>query len=108
MKIRASLSAVVVAGLPLFLFARSSQAQSVTENTRATGPAEVFGVARQIAISSDAALTIQRRSLSGTEGGTTAIQLAPAADYFVIDSLSVGGFIGFDYVNSGDSDSSRF
>jgi hypothetical protein len=106
MKIRASLLAAAVA-FPL-LSARSSSAQSVTENTRATGPAEVFGVARQIAISSDAALTIQRRSLSGTEGGTTAIQLAPAADYFVINNLSVGGFIGFDYVNSGDSDSSRF
>jgi hypothetical protein len=106
MKIRASLLPAAVA-LPL-LFTRSSSAQSVTENTRATGPAEVFGVARQIAISSDASLTIQRRSISGADGGTTAIQLAPAADYFVINNLSVGGFIGFDYVNSGSSDSSRF
>jgi hypothetical protein len=106
MKIRASLFALTIA-IPLFS-ARSSFAQSVTENTRATGPAEMFGAERQIAISSDASLTIQRRSVSGTDGGTTSIQLAPAADYFVIPNLSVGGFIGFDYVNSGNSDSSRF
>ena len=106
MKIRASFLAVAIA-LPL-LSARSSSAQSVTANTRATGPAEMFGGERQIAISSDASLTIQRRSISGSDGGTTSIQLAPAADYFVIPNLSVGGFIGFDYVHSGDSDSSRF
>jgi Autotransporter beta-domain len=88
--------------------AEAQQAPSVTENTRARGPAEVFGGAGQIAISSDAALTIQRRTISDVEGGTTSIQLAPAADYFVINNLSVGGFVGFDYVTSGDNDSSRF
>lgn len=106
MKIRVSLFAAVVA-LPL-LSARSSSAQSVTQNTRAVGPAEMFGGARQWAFSSDAALTIQRRAISGTEGGTTAIQLSPSADYFVIDNLSIGGFIGFDYVHTGDDDSTRF
>ncbi|HMI85795.1 MAG TPA: hypothetical protein VK550_16980 [Polyangiaceae bacterium] len=102
-----TISALVAFGVPLS-FAARAQAQSVTENTRATGPAEVFGAAGQIAISSDAALLIQRRTLSGVEGGTTQIQLAPAADYFVINNLSVGGFIGFDFTTSGDNDSSRF
>jgi hypothetical protein len=111
MKIR-MISALMAFGGALFV-AASAQAQAITtqgltENTRATGPAEVFGAAGQIAISSDAALTIQRRTISGVDGGTTSIQLAPAADYFVINNLSVGGFIGFDYATSGDNDSSRF
>jgi hypothetical protein len=99
---------LVAVGAVSFLLARSSSAQSVTDNTRVTGPAEVFGARGQIAISSDAAVTVQRRTLSGVDGGTTSIQLAPAADYFVIENLSVGGFIGFDYVTAGDNDSSRF
>jgi hypothetical protein len=99
--------ALAALGVPLFL-AGSANAQSVTDNTRVTGPAEVFGAAGQIAISSDAALVIQRRTISDVSGGTTSIQLAPAADYFVINNLSVGGFVGFDYVTSGDNDSSRF
>jgi hypothetical protein len=99
--------ALAAIGIPLFL-AGPANAQSVTDNTRVTGPAEVFGAAGQIAISSDAALVIQRRTITDVSGGTTSIQLAPAADYFVINNLSVGGFVGFDYVTSGDNDSSRF
>lgn len=89
-------------------YADGARAQSVSENTRVTGPAEVFGAKGQIAISSDAALTIQRRTISGAPGGTTSIQLAPAADYFVAPNLSLGGFVGFDYTTSGDNSSSRF
>ena len=90
------------------LFAGRARAQSVSDNTKVVGPAEVFGAKGQIAISSDAALTIQRRTMSDVSGGTTSIQLAPAADYFVINNLSIGGFIGFDYTTSGENDSSRF
>jgi hypothetical protein len=106
MNIRMTSALAAIGGI-LFL-AQSANAQSVTENTSATGPAEVFGAAGQLAISSDAALAVQRRTLSGVEGGTSHVQLAPAADYFVINNLSVGGFIGFDYVTSGENDSSRF
>lgn len=106
MKIRMPLATVI--GAVSLLSEASASAQSVTENTRITGPAEVFGAKGQIAISSDAALTLQRRTISGVSGGTTSIQLAPAADYFVINGLSVGGFVGFDYATSGDNDSSRF
>jgi hypothetical protein len=96
------------AGVVLSTIAAGAHAQSITENTRVRGPAEVFGGKGQIAISSDAALAIERRSLSGVSGGTTAIHLAPAADFFVIDNLSIGGFVAFDYTKTGDSDSNRF
>jgi hypothetical protein len=98
---------IVACAVPLLL-AGTARAQSASENTKVVGPAEVFGAEGQIAISSDAALTIQRRTISGVSGGTTSIQLAPAADFFVANNLSVGGFVGFDYATSGDNDSSRF
>lgn len=83
-------------GTILLTLGAAANAQSLTENTSARGPAEVFGGKGQLAISSDAALAIERRSLSGASGGTTSIQLAPAADYFIVNNLSVGGFVGFD------------
>lgn len=62
-----------------------------------------FGSAGVLAFSSDAAVTIQHSSQD-----VTTIQLAPAADYFIIDGLSLGGFISFDYSKSGAGDGSRF
>jgi hypothetical protein len=95
-------------GTILLTLGAAANAQSLTENTSARGPAEVFGGKGQLAISSDAALAIERRSLSGASGGTTSIQLAPAADYFIVNNLSVGGFVGFDYIKTGDNSSNRF
>jgi hypothetical protein len=61
-----------------------------------------FGRKSVLAFSSDSALTIQHSSQD-----VTTIQLAPSADYFVIDNLSVGGFISFDYSKSGAGDGTR-
>jgi hypothetical protein len=101
------LASSIVAGFLPLTFAGMVSAQSVTENTRVTGPAEVFGAQRQLAISSDAALLIERRTISGAEGGTTSIQLAPAADYFLANNISLGGFLGFAYATSGEDSSNR-
>lgn len=76
------------------------------DNARTDGPR--FGDTGILAISSDVALSIERQSTSGVPGGTTTIQLAPAADYFVGGRFSLGGFIGFDYVKAGDNDATRF
>lgn len=80
-----------------------ASAQSATEDT-GRGPSHRFGRESQLAISSDAALSIEHRS----PGDVTTITLAPAADYFVIDNLSVGGFIGFRYQTAGDTSSTQF
>lgn len=70
-------------------------------------PAGRFGASSQLAISSDAGLFIANTSLSGDDdsGSTTTLQLRPAFDYFIIDNLSIGGFVGLDYVKvpAGDS-----
>ncbi len=86
----------------------TAYAQSATEHTPVFGPAESFGAKRQVAISSDAALSIQRASTSGISGGTTTLQIAPAIDYFVLNNFSIGGFVAVNYVTSGDNDSTRF
>ncbi|HEX2675560.1 MAG TPA: hypothetical protein VHM19_02950 [Polyangiales bacterium] len=83
-------------------------ANSATTNTSSVGPAEQFGEKTTLAISSDAAFTIQRTSTSGVSGGTTTISLAPAADYFVGKELSLGGFLGFEYTKAGNNHGLRF
>jgi hypothetical protein len=88
----------VLAGVPATGFA-----QSATEDT-GHGPSHTFGHKSQLAISSDAALAITHYA----PGDTTTITLAPAVDYFIIDNLSIGGFIGLDYTTSGDASTTRF
>ncbi len=106
MKMR--LSVLFVVGLATsVLGAGNAQAQEVAQQTAATGPAETFGGKGQIAISSDAALSAQRATRSGISGGTTTIQLEPAADYFFMGNVSIGGFVGFNYAKSGENHSTR-
>lgn len=80
-----------------------ASAQSATEDT-GSGPSHRFGRESQLAISSDAALSIEHTS----PGDVTTITLAPAADYFVMENFSVGGFIGFRYRTAGDVTSNQF
>jgi opacity protein-like surface antigen len=84
--------------VPLLLTAAGASARDLD-----TEPTYGFGHAGELALSSDAALIIQHSSED-----VTTLQLSPAADYFVIDRLSVGGFISLDYTKSGRSDGSRF
>ena len=60
-------------------------------------PAGIFGGKGQLAISSDAGLYIQNSSTSGVDGSATTLQLRPAFDYFLMDNLSLGGFLGVEY-----------
>ena len=87
----------------------SVNGESVTERTMANSPVDQFGARHTLAISSDAAISIQNTSLSGVDGSTTSITLAPAVDYFVIQNLSVGGTIAFNYTAPpGDGHSTSF
>lgn len=62
-------------------------------------PSGTFGAEGQVAISSDAGLYIQNTSVSGADGSATTLQLRPAFDYFIIDNLSLGGFLGIEYTS---------
>jgi hypothetical protein len=67
-----------------------------------------FGDKSQLTISSDAGLSIGTTSVSDIDGSTTTITLRPAIDYFVANNLSLGGFIGLDYVKAGGSHATTF
>lgn len=64
---------------------------------RADSPSGIFGDKGQLAISSDAGFSLSNTNVSGGGGSTTTLILRPAVDYFVIDSLSLGGFLGLEY-----------
>jgi hypothetical protein len=63
-------------------------------------PSGIFGYKSQIAISSDAGFSLENTSQSGVSGSTTTLILHPAMDYFIIDNLSLGGFVGVDYLST--------
>jgi hypothetical protein len=69
-------------------------AQDPSTNSDA-GPAAAFGGVGQIVVSSDATLIIQH-----TTPNTTTVSVWPAADFFVLRNLSVGGALFVDYVDT--------
>lgn len=90
----------LVLGAPL---AGSAQDRDLTADT-GRGPSYRFGEESQLALSSDAALSIEHTS----RGDTTSITLAPAVDYFVMENFSIGGFISFRYYTAGETDTTVF
>jgi hypothetical protein len=68
-------------------------------------PAAQFGLAHQLAISSDVGLSIQHQ-FAGTD--STTFTLHPAADYFLIDHLSLGGYVHFSFESGGGVDITKF
>jgi hypothetical protein len=60
-------------------------------------PSGRFGLVGQIAVSSDAGLSISNTSVGGVDGSTTNIILRPAVDWFIAESISLGGFAGVEY-----------
>ncbi|HEX2670347.1 MAG TPA: hypothetical protein VHM25_05715, partial [Polyangiaceae bacterium] len=74
----------------------------------AKSPSGVFGDRGQLTISSDAGLSISNTSTSGVDGSSTNLTLRPAIDYFVLNNVSVGGFVGLDYTTAGGAHSTTF
>lgn len=71
--------------------------ESPLPSVRADSPSGRFGEEGQIAVSSDAGLSISNTSIDGIDGSTTNMILRPAVDWFLMDSLSLGGFVGVEY-----------
>ncbi len=72
---------------------------STALQVEAATPVGRFGLRGQAVISSDAGLFISNTQQTGRSGSTTTMELRPAVDYFPLESLSVGGFVGVDYTN---------
>jgi hypothetical protein len=78
----------------------------VDSDVRAGSPSGRFGLEGQKAVSSDAGLSISNTSVSGVDGSTTTLLLRPAVDWFFVDSISLGGFAGVEYISSPGGSSS--
>jgi len=88
------ISLVVSSTLALGIIAATSSAQAQE------APAEQFGAKGVLAISSDVGLTLQHE-FEGRD--TTVFSLHPAVDYFLIDHLSLGGYVDFTHAGGGGS-----
>jgi hypothetical protein len=84
------------------LVSRDEQGNVVTRDDAAG-----FGAKGQWTFSTDATLSLERRTQSHTDA-STAISIFPATDYFVIENLSIGGVIGVGYIKAGDAHSTIF
>lgn len=77
-------------------------------NVRLHDDAAGFGEEGQWAFSTEAALGIERTTFSDSDASSTTLTILPAADYFIIENLSVGGVVGLTYTKSGDSHVTTF
>lgn len=77
--------------------AAAAERAAASPSVQADSPSGVFGNRHQLAVSSDAGFSISNTSISGIHGSTTSVVLRPAVDWFVVDSVSVGGFLGLEY-----------
>ncbi len=82
--------------------ARDNQGQVVRRDDAAG-----FGQSGQWTFSTDAALSFERRTQSGVPS-TSTLSILPAADYFIMKNLSIGGVIGVVYQKTGDSKATAF
>lgn len=73
------------------------QNRETLSDVRVSSPSGRFGLEGQKAVSSDAGLSISNTSVSGVDGSTTTLILRPAVDWFFMDSVSLGGFVGVEY-----------
>ncbi|MDB4972043.1 MAG: hypothetical protein JWN48_384 [Myxococcaceae bacterium] len=110
-----SLAAAVAVGLlALAPVARAQQGDPTLLDRNARGALTVrddaagFGTQGQWAFSSDAAISVQRQTQSDSPGAITTVTLAPAADYFIVKNVSVGGAVALDYRKAGDLHGTRF
>ncbi len=92
----------IFVGFSSLTYAHAARAQSkvpgVTQVSPNT-PAGIFGMQRQVALSSDEGLATSLSSTSDGGGETFKFTFRPAIDYFVLDNMSLGATLGFDYTS---------
>jgi hypothetical protein len=75
----------------------TTEQRSAVPSVPADSPSAIFGGEGQLAISSDAGFSLSNTSISDVDGSTTQLIVRPSVDYFVVDYLSLGGFLGLEY-----------
>jgi hypothetical protein len=84
------------------------QERSAVPQVAPDSPSGIFGGKGQLAISSDAGFELSNTSISDVDGSTTRLILRPAVDYFVVDYLSLGGFLGLEYLKTNGGSTTQF
>lgn len=88
--------------------APASAQETVGARVTPGSPTSIFGTQGQIAISSEAGATFSHTSVSGVDGSTTSLVLRPGVDYFLINRLSLGVFLGVDHQATAASSTTTF
>jgi hypothetical protein len=93
-----------------FSFAAAAQTQPDPGMPRVApnSPSGIFAGKGQLAIMSETGVTFTNSSVSGVDGSSTVVQIRPAVDYFLIDHLSLGAFVGVDYASTQAGSSTTF
>ncbi len=68
-------------------------------SSTAHAQAQDFGNKGQLAISGDTNLSFTGTSLSDNGGSSFTFLIQPSVDYFVIDNLSLGGFVAYEHTS---------
>lgn len=102
------LVSVSVVGLVMGVAGRADAQEGVGANVTPGSPVSIFGSRGQVAISSEAGATFTHTTISGSEGSSTNLVLRPGVDYFLIDRLSLGAFVGIEYEDLPGGSTTRF
>lgn len=102
------LVSVSVVGLLLGIAGRAGAQEGVGSNVTPGSPVSIFGSRGQVAISSEAGATLTHTSVSGSDDSSTSFVLRPGVDYFLIDRLSLGAFVGIEYESLSGLSTTRF
>jgi hypothetical protein len=94
--------------LVAWLVVAGASAQSPRDEAFVRGDDLVgFGTRHQWVISSDAAMSIQNTRQHDTNRGSISVTISPAADFFLIENLSLGASAGAQHVRAGSAKSTR-
>ncbi|HYJ10884.1 MAG TPA: hypothetical protein VEX18_17800 [Polyangiaceae bacterium] len=99
---------VSVVGMLLGIAGRAAAQEGVGANVTPGSPVSIFGSRGQVAISSEAGATLTHTTVSGSDDSSTNFVLRPGVDYFLIDRLSLGAFVGIDYESLTGISTTRF
>jgi len=88
--------------------ASASAEETIGAHTTPGSAVSIFGSKHQIAISSEAGATFTHTSVSGVDNARTSFVLRPGVDYFLIDRLSLGAFVGVESQSQEGGSSTTF
>jgi hypothetical protein len=107
-KLTQCLLVLALAASSVSVSGRASAQETIGARTTPGSAVSIFGTKSQIAISSEAGAVFSTRSISGVDDSTTTFVLRPGVDYFIINRLSLGAFVGVESQSQAGGSSTTF